>query len=89
MNTTRLIAVYPNSGEKWVSEKKIWLEGEGDYYNPEPTLMANISLEWRKLGANIIGGCCKITPDHISKIRETHDAIDLSTFKILSIEELK
>ena len=88
LNTNRLIAVYPNSGEKWESVKKIWLEGEGEYFNPGPTLMAEFSLEWRRVGANIIGGCCKITPDHIRKLRETHDAINPSTFEVLSIEEL-
>ncbi len=64
-NTTdKPIVVYPNSGETYDVENKCWL-GESD-----PSEFGTISREWRKLGAALIGGCCRTGPDHIRQIRD-------------------
>ncbi len=53
------IIVYPNSGEVYNAESKTWL-GLAD-----PHSFVAMSKEWIELGADILGGCCRIGPDHI------------------------
>ncbi|VAW36458.1 Homocysteine S-methyltransferase [hydrothermal vent metagenome] len=62
--TNKLIIVYPNSGERYDSRNKQWL-GESN-----PSEFGTISREWRKLGAMLLGGCCRTTPAHIQQIRD-------------------
>ena len=57
------IIVYPNSGEVYRVETKTWI-GVSD-----PSGFEKMVEEWRKKGADIIGGCCRIGPDHINRIR--------------------
>ena len=54
--------VYPNSGEEWDAVNKCWI---GSSQN----LIRNIP-EWMELGANIIGGCCRVGPALIQQIKE-------------------
>lgn len=56
------IIVYPNSGEAYNAESKTWL-GLSD-----PVLFVKMVKEWVELGADILGGCCRIGPDHIQGI---------------------
>jgi homocysteine S-methyltransferase len=58
------IIVYPNSGEAYNASTKTWL-GTSD-----PDLFVEMAKEWISLGADIVGGCCRIGPDHIRKLRE-------------------
>lgn len=62
-----LIIVYPNSGEKWDGINKEWI--------PNTTMTDEeyglCALEWYKSGANIIGGCCRTTPNTIKIMKET------------------
>lgn len=62
--TTKPIVVYPNSGEDYDPIRKVWL-GES-----VPATFGTYSREWRKLGAAVIGGCCRTTPAHIRQIRD-------------------
>ena len=71
-NTNKIIIVYPNSGETWDHENSSWDEGHG---KTSAERLAELSVEWRELGATIIGGCCRTNPTHIKKLKETHDAI--------------
>ncbi len=59
------IIVYPNSGEAYNAESKTWL-GISD-----PDLFIEMAKEWLKTGADIIGGCCRIGPDHIRAISDS------------------
>lgn len=59
---TKKIVVYPNSGEVYHAKSKTWL-GFSD-----PNLFVAIAKEWLELGADIIGGCCRIGPEHIKSI---------------------
>ena len=61
---TKKIVVYPNSGEAYNAESKSWL-GISD-----PDLFVEMAKEWLKMGADIIGGCCRIGPDHIRRMSE-------------------
>jgi homocysteine S-methyltransferase len=69
-HTNKLIVVYPNSGEKFNPKKIGWEKGDNKIFNEDDGLKAwgEITMEWRRLGANIIGGCCQIMPCHIKKL---------------------
>lgn len=62
--TTRPIVVYPNSGEQYDAVHNRWL-GQS-----EPAEFGTYSREWRKMGAALIGGCCRTGPSHIRQIRD-------------------
>ncbi len=62
--TRKPIVVYPNSGETYDPLSKRW-RGES-----VPAEFGTFSREWRKLGASVIGGCCRTTPAHIRQIRD-------------------
>ncbi|MFJ5954578.1 homocysteine S-methyltransferase [Paenarthrobacter sp. NPDC092416] len=61
---TPLIA-YPNSGETYDAATKTW--GPGSHVGDAGTL-AGLSVEWRKSGARLIGGCCRTTPGDIAAL---------------------
>lgn len=58
------IIVYPNSGEVYDVDSKSWF-GISD-----PVLFQKMAKEWLRLGADILGGCCRIGPKHIVKIKD-------------------
>jgi len=58
--TDKPIAVYPNLGESYDSETKTWY---GD-----PASFVDYVDVWRNAGAEIIGGCCRTTPEIIGDI---------------------
>lgn len=60
------IVVYPNSGEVFNADNKTWF-GLSD-----PNSFVSMAKEWHSLGADILGGCCRIGPEHISSL---HNAI--------------
>jgi homocysteine S-methyltransferase len=60
--TGKRIAVYPNSGETWVSETRSWA-GASD-----PHAFGDMAQQWREAGADWIGGCCRTGPEHIRAI---------------------
>jgi homocysteine S-methyltransferase len=62
--TRKSIVVYPNSGETYDAEHKVWL-GQS-----VPAEFGTFSREWRKEGAALIGGCCRTGPDHIRQIAD-------------------
>lgn len=59
---SKKIVVYPNSGEAYNADSKSWL-GLSDHNS-----FALMAKEWVALGADIIGGCCRIGPEHIKSI---------------------
>lgn len=57
--TDKPILVYPNSGEEYDSVAMTWRgQSECDAY-------ATDAAGWHRLGARLIGGCCRTTPAHI------------------------
>lgn len=62
--TDKPVVVYPNSGETYDPVAKCWL-GQS-----VPSEFGTYSREWRKLGAGLIGGCCRTTPAHIRQISD-------------------
>jgi len=62
--TRKPIVVYPNSGETWDAHEKCWRDTSSS------SDFAEAGLTWLRHGASIIGGCCRIGPEHIRRIRE-------------------
>jgi homocysteine S-methyltransferase len=62
--TDKPVIVYPNSGERYDPVEKRWLS------ESVPAEFGTFSREWRKLGAGVIGGCCRTGPAHIRQIRD-------------------
>ena len=56
------IVVYPNSGEAYHAETKSWQEVSN------PMAFAEMAQEWLALGANMVGGCCRIGPEVIQQL---------------------
>jgi S-methylmethionine-dependent homocysteine/selenocysteine methylase/SAM-dependent methyltransferase len=58
------LGVYPNLGyataDGWSFDKTV----SGEEY-------AELAAQWREEGAQIIGGCCGVRPEHIARARET------------------
>lgn len=64
--TEKPIVVYPNSGEGWDAVHKCWVEGgSAESYAAD-------TQQWHQLGATLIGGCCRTTPQYIRTIRNQH-----------------
>lgn len=60
---SKKIIIYPNSGEVYHPKTKTWF-GISD-----PNLYTEMVKEWIDLGADIVGGCCRIGPNHIENIQ--------------------
>lgn len=56
------IVVYPNSGEAYHAKSKTWLGLS------EPISFAEMTKEWLDLGADMLGGCCRIGPVHLREM---------------------
>ena len=61
---TKNIIVYPNSGECYDPKEKSW---DGTLNSQH---FIHLAKEWISLGADIIGGCCRIGPNHIRQLKE-------------------
>ena len=63
--SSKKILIYPNSGEKYNSSTKKW-DGESSINN-------KLIKDWISLSPDIIGGCCRVGYDKISKMRNLID----------------
>ena len=61
--TGKPILVYPNSGEEWDAKAKRWTGPA------TPMDWARSATEWRREGADGVGGCCRVGPAGIAAIR--------------------
>ncbi len=60
----KAIVVYPNSGETYEVENNSW---HGTVSSVE---CADQAKTWLNAGARIVGGCCRVGPEHIAAIRD-------------------
>jgi homocysteine S-methyltransferase len=60
--TTKPLLAYPNSGERWDASRRCWRQG-ADIID-----WREAAREWHRLGAKLIGGCCRTTPAQIDQI---------------------
>ena len=67
--TDKPVIVYPNSGEGWDAANRCWT-GVSD-----PAEFGAQAAKWFKVGAQIVGGCCRTRPAHIRAVaREANRA---------------
>lgn len=69
---TPLIA-YPNSGEIYDAVTKKWRpaasgDTSGGAGNKQPASLAEGAAVWRELGARLLGGCCRTTPEDVAAV---------------------
>jgi len=57
------LVAYPNSGERWDATGRRWCAAP-----QQPDLVA-ASAEWYRAGARLIGGCCRVGPGVIRRMR--------------------
>lgn len=62
--TTKPVLAYPNSGEHYDAEGKVWA-GACD----QAAAYAEQAQRWQAKGARMIGGCCRTGPDDIRAVR--------------------
>jgi len=60
----KAIIVYPNSGEQYDPDSKKW------HGTSSPESCGRAAKTWVDAGANIVGGCCRMGPDHIREIHQ-------------------
>lgn len=54
------LLAYPNSGEEWDAGARAW--------SGRSAAVHENAAAWRDAGARLIGGCCRVGPDEISRI---------------------
>ncbi|MGO4473596.1 homocysteine S-methyltransferase [Arthrobacter sp. M-10] len=64
------LIAYPNSGESYDALTKTWTPGPavGGADGKQPASIAEGAGIWQELGARLIGGCCRTTPQDIAGI---------------------
>lgn len=65
--TSKPIVIYPNSGERYDPDQKVWVENTGV---SDEDFVSYVN-KWCELGASLVGGCCRTTPNTIKAISET------------------
>ena len=59
----KAVAAYPNSGETYSAEDNAW------FGTVTPGDCASAARTWIDAGAKIVGGCCRMGPEHIRAMR--------------------
>jgi homocysteine S-methyltransferase len=62
--TAKPLIVYPNLGEAWDAHQQAWTGGS------DACDWGDAARRWYTLGARLIGGCCRTTPDTIRRVAE-------------------
>jgi homocysteine S-methyltransferase len=69
--TAKPIVVYPNSGERYDASTMCWHGGGAGAMT-----LAEHAGQWYRLGARLIGGCCRTTPKDIRGLRRWAAQLD-------------
>jgi methionine synthase I (cobalamin-dependent)/5,10-methylenetetrahydrofolate reductase len=77
-------------GKFWVKPNAGWPEQVGGriMYPADPEYFGEYALSFREAGANIVGGCCGTTPQHIAAMRKALDAAPVKTSEVLETSEV-
>ena len=80
-------------GKFWVKPNAGWPERVGGriMYPADADYFGEYALSFRNAGANIVGGCCGTTPQHVARMRQALDTnlhVDQSQIEILPQDEI-
>jgi len=80
-------------GKFWVKPNAGWPEQVGGriMYPADPEYFGEYALSFREAGANLVGGCCGTTPQHIAAMKkalESSPAISPASISVLPIDEI-
>ncbi|ORY53763.1 Homocysteine S-methyltransferase [Rhizoclosmatium globosum] len=64
----KVLICYPNKGETWDAVGRGWVDQTG-VQNVEA--YADMAKSWIEAGATIVGGCCRIGPNHLACLKES------------------
>ncbi len=75
----------------WVKPNAGWPEHVGGrvMYAAAPEYFRDYAVEFWKAGANVIGGCCGTTPEHIAAMRKTLDSAPTVLVEPVSVAAAK
>ncbi|KAF7153317.1 hypothetical protein RHSIM_Rhsim01G0272800 [Rhododendron simsii] len=62
--TSKPILIYPNSGERYDADRKEWVQNTGVR---DEDFVSYVNT-WCEVGASLVGGCCRTTPNTIKAI---------------------
>lgn len=62
--TSKPILIYPNSGERYDADRKEWVQNTGVR---DEDFVSYVNT-WCEVGASLVGGCCRTTPNTIRAI---------------------
>ncbi|KAL2535677.1 Homocysteine S-methyltransferase 2 [Forsythia ovata] len=65
--TDKPILIYPNSGESYDADRKEWVQKTGV---SDEDFVSYVN-KWCEIGASLVGGCCRTTPNTIRAIYRT------------------
>ncbi|XP_048232855.1 homocysteine S-methyltransferase 2 isoform X2 [Ricinus communis] len=65
--TSKPILIYPNSGESYDADRKEWVQNTGV---TDEDFVSYVN-KWCEVGASLVGGCCRTTPNTIRAIYRT------------------
>ncbi|CAA3029204.1 homocysteine S-methyltransferase 2 isoform X1 [Olea europaea subsp. europaea] len=65
--TDKPILIYPNSGESYDADRKEWVQNTGV---SDQDFVSYVN-KWCEVGASLVGGCCRTTPNTIRAIYRT------------------
>ncbi|KAL3849889.1 hypothetical protein ACJIZ3_011771 [Penstemon smallii] len=65
--TAKPVIIYPNSGESYDADRKEWVQNTGV---SDKDFVSYVNT-WCEVGATLVGGCCRTTPDTIRAIYRT------------------
>lgn len=79
----------PN-GKFWVKPNAGWPEQVGGriMYPADAEYFGDFALSFREAGANIVGGCCGTTPQHIAAMKKALESAPVQTYEVLETSEV-
>lgn len=77
-------------GKFWVKPNAGWPEQVGGriMYPADADYFGEYALQFREAGANIVGGCCGTTPQHIAAMKKTLETAPASPLADISITDV-
>ncbi len=77
-------------GKFWVKPNAGWPEQVGGriMYPADADYFGDYALSFREAGANIVGGCCGTTPQHISAMKKAFESTPIQTSEVFETSEV-